>query len=108
MLAALTDVCQIDVALVTEEQQGLLIDTAYRLLEAGKKPDSIAGFGAWWFANDWRGRRGQPPTPLQLREAWGQFERHGGTPAGQGNGGSGPPVPEYKRRRWQQLHGGVT
>jgi hypothetical protein len=31
---------------------------------------TIKEFAAWWYANDWRGRMGQPPTLAQIMELW--------------------------------------
>jgi hypothetical protein len=40
-------------------------------------PECIAEFGTWWHANDWRGKRGDMPTPERVTELWLQFERRG-------------------------------
>lgn len=29
--------------------------------------------GRWWFANDWRGRKGERPTPTELAKVWPRF-----------------------------------
>ncbi len=40
-------------------------------------PECIAEFAAWWHSNDWRGKRGDVPTPERVTELWLQFERRG-------------------------------
>jgi hypothetical protein len=35
--------------------------------------DRFPALGAWWYANDWRGQRGQRPEPQQLPDAWLKF-----------------------------------
>lgn len=40
-------------------------------------PECIAEFGGWWHLNDWRGKRGDLPTPERVTELWLQFERRG-------------------------------
>ncbi len=37
--------------------------------EAGQ---SVADFATWWWENDWRGQKKQPPTTVQIRELWPQ------------------------------------
>jgi hypothetical protein len=42
-----------------------------------KKPDPdkfLAGYAEWWYANDWRGKKGQSPTVWTMGDTWGQFE----------------------------------
>ena len=40
-------------------------------------PACIAEFAGWWHANDWRGKRGDVPTPERIAELWLQFEQRG-------------------------------
>lgn len=37
-------------------------------------PSQVKVFKDWWFANDWRGKRGSPPTLSQLGEYWQQAQ----------------------------------
>jgi len=73
MFSALAQTCQIDLTLMTSEQRGQLNQSEKRLRKAGILPEDLQGFGQWWFANDWRGKKGQPPTPAQVRSEWGKF-----------------------------------
>lgn len=34
--------------------------------------ETVEKFGDWWYAEDWRGKQGQPPTLYQIRELWPQ------------------------------------
>lgn len=37
-------------------------------------PDRLDDFSAWWFANDWRGLKGEYPKPDQIVSEWPKFE----------------------------------
>lgn len=46
-------------------------------ISLNRKPDiaqKLTKFSEWWYANDWRGKRGQSPTAGQVGDTWGQFE----------------------------------
>jgi len=60
------------------------------LLDLGYTPEKVADFGLWWKVNDWRGRRGQPPTPWQLKSLIGSMEKEN----------TGDPASEEKRQRF--------
>ena len=34
-----------------------------------------------WWASDWRGLRGQHPTPAQVRETWGKWDKVAAAPS---------------------------
>lgn len=36
----------------------------------GATPEDIEALRQWWDANDWRGKKHQPPTTYQLKECW--------------------------------------
>lgn len=71
IITTLAKVCAVDLSLATTAQKGQVTQSA-RILhdKAGATAASIEAFGAWWRANDWRGKKGQPPTPAQVRECW--------------------------------------
>ena len=75
--SVLANICKIDMKLITQRQRGMLNQTIKVLGERGITPADIEAFGRWWYASDWRGKTGQPPTPAQVRETWGQFEASG-------------------------------
>lgn len=60
------------------------------LLDLGYTPEKVADFGLWWKVNDWRGRRGQPPTPWQLKSLIGSMEKEN----------TGDPASEEKRQKF--------
>lgn len=72
---ALTEVCVVELSVATDAQKGQLGTSAKMLKKAGATPEQIAAFGSWWYDNDWRGKKGQPPTPAQVRSEWGKFKR---------------------------------
>jgi hypothetical protein len=74
MFATLAWLCKIDLEMMTGKQRGLLNQTEKRLREAGVEPDDLEEFYEWWYAEDWRGKKGQAPEPHQVREEWGRFD----------------------------------
>jgi hypothetical protein len=71
---ALAEVCSIMVDLASVNQKRQLGQSAKLLREkVGAQPEDIVRFRAWWDENDWRGKKGQAPTPAQVREEWGKF-----------------------------------
>jgi hypothetical protein len=77
---ALADVCKVDMAIGTKEQK-LQVNTVARDLfdqgqKAGKSAEHVADtirYVAGWFArHDWRGKKGETPTPAHIREVWRQ------------------------------------
>lgn len=71
---ALAKVCKIDLAMATKTQKNQIGQSAKVFKAAGETPDRINNFGVWWYENDWRGKKRQPPTPAQVREEWGKFK----------------------------------
>lgn len=63
------------------------------LLDGGYTPEKVADFARWWKVNDWRGRRGQPPTPWQLKSMIGGALK-------QGTQDTGDPASEEKRQKF--------
>lgn len=73
---ALAEVCSIMVDLASVNQKRQLGQSAKLLREkVGAQPEDIMRFRAWWDENDWRGKKGQAPTPSQVREEWGKFAK---------------------------------
>lgn len=73
-VVALAQVCQIDMKVFTKRQKGQLLQATKILREAGVTIKDINAFGVWWFREDWRGKRGSPPSPSQVRQEWGRFK----------------------------------
>lgn len=74
LFGVLAEVCQIDTKLATEKQRQQLAQSVKKLQAAEVKAAELARFPAWWSAEDWRGKKGQPPQPHQVRECWGAFK----------------------------------
>jgi hypothetical protein len=74
---ALTELCAADLKVATDTQKNQFGQSAKILQKAGVTPSQIEEFGKWWYAEDWRGKTGQPPTPAQVRSEWGRFKRAG-------------------------------
>lgn len=60
--------------------QGRLLREAKVLLSKGDAAvvcaaldEYYAAPASWWSTHDWRGKRGQAPTPQAIRETWGQW-----------------------------------
>lgn len=70
MFEALAEVCRIDWHLCTEDQRGELNQSVGILRGEGHTPAEITVFGRWWYQGDWRGKKGQAPTPSQVRDTW--------------------------------------
>jgi hypothetical protein len=73
LFTALAKTCGMDTNLLTQKQRGALNQTLKRLREAGITVEDLEAFARWWYKEDWRGKRGSPPLPHQVRECWGQF-----------------------------------
>lgn len=41
------------------------------LKERAEHGETLDKFAEWWFANDWRGQRNEPPAANVVREMWG-------------------------------------
>lgn len=71
---ALSRVCAVDL----KANSGRIFAEAKRLTAAEIQPtpaliDQHYGRNGWWYAEDWRGKKGQVPKPSDVRETWGQW-----------------------------------
>lgn len=74
MFGALAEICLINWRLATESQRGELNQSEKLLrVEARASPNDLKEFKSWWIEYDWRGKKGEPPTPTQVREKWQEF-----------------------------------
>ena len=98
MFSALAEVCQIDLVTITGTQRKQLNQSELRLRKANAAPADMGPFAAWWYANDWRGKKGDAPRPAQVRETWGQFKawREGGQTYGKRTQSTDPRAPNYR------------
>lgn len=72
LFESLASLCGIDWKVCTEAQRGALNQTCGVLRKAGHTAEQVGQVGQWWWKQDWRGKRGQAPTPAQVREVWRQ------------------------------------
>lgn len=63
---ALAAAYRMDTALLTERDRGRLNAVVKRLTAAGYTADEIADAGQFWWADDWRGKKGSQPTDSQF------------------------------------------
>ncbi len=78
IIKALATACQIDRDLASKETHIILANAAERLYKAGKGKEqtdeqiaeTIRYVGGYFMKNDWRGKKGEPPTPGQLLDIW--------------------------------------
>lgn len=82
LAAAMGEVCGIEIA----ANKGRLLKEASQLRAASPPPtpeEVRLRYGhpaGWWWANDWRGQKGEYPSPATLRETWGRWLRPTPTP----------------------------
>ncbi|MBU1173439.1 MAG: helix-turn-helix domain-containing protein [Proteobacteria bacterium] len=72
MFNALADLCQYDLALLSGKDRGILNRVGKQLRDNGKTPKHLAQFARYWYAADWRGQKGQAPTPHDVPSNWGR------------------------------------
>lgn len=73
-----------------EDNYAVLNKASGLLLDLGYTPEKVADFSAWWQANDWRGKRGQPPTVWQIKTMIGGALKEN----------TGDPASEEKRQKF--------
>jgi hypothetical protein len=75
MVGILSKVTGLDYKLKTNI--GRLAKQAGDLVRAGYAPEFVEreySTGGWWYSNDWRGKKGQNPTPEQVAQTIGQIK----------------------------------
>ena len=95
MFSALAGVCQINLTTLTKKQRDQLNQSEKILRADSATPADMEPFATWWYANDWRGKKGDAPRPAQVRETWGKFKawkESGQRPSG--------PQPHAGIRQW--------
>jgi len=80
---ALSKLCVVDLNVATNVQKQQLGQSAKKLKKAGVTSEQIDTFGKWWYKENWLGKKGQPPTPAQVRNEWGKFMQSGTLPGTQ-------------------------
>jgi len=74
MLDAVMEACCFLPDTAPQSQWGRAGKTASVLRGASRAPGDVLAFTEWWYGHDWRGKKGDPPSPEQLRNEWGTFE----------------------------------
>ncbi len=70
----ISDICAIDINTAAKRTREAIKTLTLALCEKEDISNLLVSFPDWWYANDWRGIKGQPPTPAQMGDAWAQFE----------------------------------
>jgi hypothetical protein len=86
MFSTLAQVCQYELNLLSKKRRGELNKVGKTLRDQNISPAEVAAFGRWWYANDWRGKRGDPPNPAQILDTWGRFKNYQDPKEGNQNG----------------------
>lgn len=74
-MIALYDLCgQGNGAATSPAMRRRISEAGKALMAIGAQVADVANFGVWWYANDWRGKRGSAPTPEQVRDSWHAFK----------------------------------
>lgn len=88
---------------LVETVAGQLRHYAKELRESGATPEQISLFGEWWRMNDWRGQKGQLPTPADVVKSWPIYLN--GHTNGNARGELSPPLAALQRRREEVSNG---
>lgn len=88
LAAALAEVCGMEL----EPNKGRLLKEAGQLKACSPPPSPQEvrhryGKEGWWWSDDWRGQRGEWPSPATVRETWGRWTKP--TPRPTRKGGNG-------------------
>ena len=68
MFGVLCEVCGIDWHVASDKKKGQINQSGKILRDGGYTSSDVRAFGVWWLENDWRGQKGQAPTPSQIRD----------------------------------------
>lgn len=71
LIAALAEVCRLDLATIPQSTRVKLDGAAKSLLAASVTADFVQEVGVRWYSTDWRGKQGKKPTLAQLQEEIG-------------------------------------
>lgn len=70
----ISGICAIDISTAHKHTREAIKTLTLALCEKEDITNLLVSFPDWWYANDWRGLKGQPPTPAQMGDVWAQFE----------------------------------
>ena len=69
---AILDVCMVA---ISRENQAAILRATNDAKTKKHTPVEIQAFGKWWREEDWRGKRGSPPSLGQIVSEWPQYEQ---------------------------------
>jgi DNA-binding MarR family transcriptional regulator len=95
--------CQVDVNLASAKTRDGLKAVTLALYGKSISPADLKSFSNWWYNEYWAGKKGQPPTPAQVGDTWGQFETSKEKPQMTPNHTYAPNLSEAKRKRLAEL-----
>lgn len=72
-MTALYNLCAIDIATASPGYRRRISQCGITLIKSNAQPADLDRFKAWWLENDWRGKKGDAPTPEQVRDCWGKM-----------------------------------
>jgi hypothetical protein len=71
----LARICKADLDTITPKMRGKLNQLEKLLREKkGVTAEDLKQFGIWWYKHYWKGKDGDAPRPMQIRDEWGKFE----------------------------------
>jgi len=70
MFGILAEISKVDMKL----KAGQIAKVSKMLLKAEYTVDDVKGFSSWWYKNDWRGQKGQPPMLQQIVDGILQYK----------------------------------
>jgi hypothetical protein len=68
-------VCKIDSYTASMAMRKNVSDCGRALIKGGAALETLDLFERNWYALDWRGKQGQPPTVKQVRDEWGKYSK---------------------------------
>lgn len=106
LFLAISELCRINLKAATQKQIGQLDTSSKALSKLVIDPGQLKDkFPVYWAQVDWRGQKGQAPTPPQVQEVYGDYchwlesgPRQNGTPANK----SSPALSTEQKRALEQ------
>lgn len=91
---SILEACCLDFKMMSRATEREFDDTFEKFKRKKATAVEVAGFRQWWDDNDWRGRKGQPPTLIQLYENWKLFKsfKPGASPGKERTNGRNHPT----------------
>ena len=79
MFATLARACRWEIKFLTKKRRGQLNNISKQLREQAITPAQVERWLELWYAQDWRGQKGQPPdNPQVILDNWAKFRERAG------------------------------